>query len=165
MPPRRSMVNLLESPSLRLSMTARTLGRRNWWTIPFRVRGIEVEELQGLGQSIVRTTVDSVVRSIAEWKTLNIKANFAIAETFPLPKLVPENAQIVMEHPRRISERCTALLTGAFDDLRAAENQITILRAGANARRTGFFDPGGYDPGPFLASAFSKLQEVRELDS
>lgn len=125
----------------------------------------QVENLQGLGRSIVRTTIDSVVRSIEDWKGLDIKANFAIAETFPSPALIPENAQIVVEHARRISDCCATLLTEMFDDLREAENQINILRAGANAKRSGFFNPAKFDPGPFLSTAFSKSQEVRKLVS
>lgn len=124
----------------------------------------QVEELEGLGRSIVQTTVDSIIRRIEEWKKLDIKGHFAIAETFPAPKLVPENSQEVLGHARRISGQCALLLNEAFDDLRAAENQIDILRKGT-AVRQGFFNPAGYDPNPFLTSAFSKLQEVRKLTS
>jgi hypothetical protein len=125
----------------------------------------QVEDLQGLGRSIVRTTIDSTVRSIEACRKLDIKANFAIAETFPSPRLLPENAQIVLEHARRISDHCAILLTEAFDELREAENQIDILRRGASANRMGFFNPAHYDPAPFLKEAFTKLQEVRKLVS
>src|SRR5258708_21657260 len=94
----------------------------------------QVEDLQGLGKSIVRTTIDSVVRSIEEWKRLDIKANFVIAGAFPSPKLIPENTQTVLEHARRISDHCAMLLTEIFDELREAENQINILRAGGSTK-------------------------------
>jgi hypothetical protein len=126
----------------------------------------QVEELQGLGKSTVRTTVDSVISSIEDWRKLDIRENLVTAEAFPSPAgLVPENASIALEHARRISEDCVSALTSAFDDLRAAQNQIEILRRGAVIRQTGYFDPRRYDPGPFLTSAFSKLQEVRKLSS
>ncbi len=125
----------------------------------------QVEELQGLGRSIVQTTTDSIIRSIEEWKKLDIKGKFAIAETFPAPRLLPENAQTVLDHARRISPDYAAQLRAAFDDLRSAEDQIEILRRGATAYRRGFFDPGAYDPNQYLTSAFSKLQDVRKLAS
>jgi hypothetical protein len=126
----------------------------------------QVEELSGLGNSIVRTTIDSVVRSIEDWKKLDIKGNFGTAYTFPPPSdLIPENAQIVTEHARRISEKCAILLTAAFDDLRSAQGQIEILRKGSEnpTRQLVGFNPAKYDPGPYLTSAFAKLQDARKF--
>lgn len=125
----------------------------------------QVEELQGLGRSIVRTTTDSLIRGIEEWRKLDIKAHFATADTLPSPRLLPENAQTVLDHARRISDDCATLLAQAFDDLRSAEDQIEILRKGATAYRGGFFSPAAFDPNPYLTTAFSKLQEVRMLVS
>jgi hypothetical protein len=45
----------------------------------------QVEELQGLGQLIVRTTVDSVVRSIEEWKTSRAVGHLARRRGYPSP--------------------------------------------------------------------------------
>jgi hypothetical protein len=126
----------------------------------------QVADLQGLGKSIVRTAIDSVVRSIEDWKKLDIKSNFVIAESFPPPTgLIPEDAQTVLEHARRISENCVMLLTSAFDDLRTAQSEIEILRRGAAIRRTEYFDPARFNPDPLLTSAFSKLQQARKLVS
>jgi hypothetical protein len=122
----------------------------------------QVEDLHGLGKSIVLTTVDSVIRSIDDWKKRDIRGNFAIAESFPEPTdLVPENSPNVLVHARGVSEKCVTLLTSAFDDLRSAKGQIEILRRGAALRRTAYFDPSLFDPEPFLTSAFVKLQDVR----
>jgi hypothetical protein len=123
----------------------------------------QIEELQGLGKSTLRNTVDSVIRNIDDWKKRDIKANFVTAEAFPsAAELVPENASIALDHARRVSEECATLLAGAFDDLRSSQGEIEILRRGAALRRTEYFDPAPYDPGPFLTSAFSKLQDVRK---
>src|ERR1700730_6461608 len=85
----------------------------------------QVEDLSGLGKSIVRTTVDSIVRSIEDWKNLDIKSNLANAQSFPSPGgLIPESAQSAVEHARRVSN----LLTSAFDDLRSAQYHIEMLR-------------------------------------
>jgi hypothetical protein len=126
----------------------------------------QVEDLSGLGNSIVRTTIDRVVRSIERWKKLDIKGNFGTAYTFPSPSdLIPENVHTVTEHARRISDQCVTLLTDAFDDLRSAQGQIEILRQGSESptRHLGGFDPGKYDPGPYLTSAFTKLQDARKF--
>jgi hypothetical protein len=126
----------------------------------------QLEDFQGLGISIVRTNIDSLIRGIDQWKKLDIKSNFAVAASFPPPAgLIPANISSVLEHARKISEGCVDVLTSAIDDLRAAQNQIEILIRGATLRHTAYFDPAGYDPGPFLTSAFSKLQEARKLIS
>jgi hypothetical protein len=126
----------------------------------------QVEELQGLGKSIVRAAIDSAVSAIENWRRFDIRNNFAIAEAFPPSDgLVPGNAQAVLEHARRISEDCFALLSGAFDDLRMAHNEIEALRRGAAIKRTEYFEPARFDPDPMLTSAFSKLQQVRKFVS
>jgi hypothetical protein len=125
----------------------------------------QFEDLQGLGASIVRTTIDSAVEQIAQWKKLDIKSNFISAEAYPAPELVPKNSQGALEHARRVSDECVTLLRSAFDDLSAAQIQIEILRKGSAVRQTSYFDPGPHDPGPMLTSAFSKLQDVRKLVS
>jgi len=125
----------------------------------------QVEDLQGLGKSIVLTTADSLIRRIEDWEKLDIKANFGIASAFPSPDdLVPEHSQVIIEHARRISSDCAIAMSAAIDDLRSAKGQIETLR-GVTRDIRAFFDPARYDPNPFLAGAFSKLQEVRKLVS
>ena len=126
------------------------------------------EELRGLGNSVVRTAIDRAVRSIERWKKLEIKQNFVNAHTFPSPDdLIPDNAQSAVEHARKVSEHCVALLIESFDDLRSARDQIEILKHGSDplVQSHGFFNAGKYDPGPFLTSAFARLQQARKLVS
>lgn len=126
------------------------------------------EELRGFGKSVVRTTIDSAVSSIERWQKLDIRQNFVNAHTFPSPgDLIPGNAQSAMEHARRVSKLCVVLLTDAFNDLRSARDQIETLKQGSvsSAQRQGYFDPAKYDPGPFLTSAFAKLQQARKFVS
>ncbi len=126
----------------------------------------QIDEIEGLGVSIVRAAIDSTVRSIEDWKRRDIRGNFAQAYAFPSSgDLIPENAHVVIEHARRISEECMALLTDAFSDLRSAQGEIESLKAGSDhpERRLGGFSPAEYDPAPFLAKAFSKLQKARQF--
>jgi hypothetical protein len=128
----------------------------------------QVEDLSGLGKSIVRTTIDSIVRSIEDWKNLDIKSNLATAQSFPSPGgLIPESAQSAIEHARRVSDNCVNLLTSAFDDLRSAQYHIEMLRKGSDTGSRGYsnFNPRKYDPGPLLTSAFAKLHDARKFVS
>lgn len=127
----------------------------------------QIEELVGLGESVIKTTIDTAVRGIEDWKKLDIKNNLATAELFPSPHgLVPDSAQAAIEHARRVSEECVDLLVGAFADLRSAQKHIEMLR-GFNTRTLAatYFNPAKYDPNPFLTDAFAKLQKARMLVS
>ncbi|MBZ5641150.1 MAG: hypothetical protein LAO19_00155 [Acidobacteriia bacterium] len=120
----------------------------------------QIENLLGLGSSVVCTAIDSTIRNIEDWKKLDISHNLATAKYFPPSSgILPGNAQTVLEHARKISNECVSLLNDAFSDLRTAQNYIEMLKQGGGP----YFNPSKYDPAPFLTTAFSKLQEARKF--
>jgi hypothetical protein len=123
----------------------------------------QVEDLTDQGRWTVLTTIDSLIKSIHDWNKRNIKANFGAAGSFPSPNdLVPQHAQIALEHARRVSGGCVATLNDAFSDLRTARDRIDSLIA---ERKNGVFRSyiaNAEDPTPLLETALEKLALARE---
>jgi hypothetical protein len=123
----------------------------------------QIEEQADLGRSIVQTSIDTAIATIAHWRELNIP-DLQVARIPTTDDLVPSRADSAVEHARRISPEVAGKLSSAFDDLRNARRELETLRnAPRQELRTNAYQPTcGHFEG-HLSSAFSKFMEVRAL--
>lgn len=123
----------------------------------------QIEDQADLGKGIVQTTVDSATAAIDNWKNLNIR-NLSASQIPDTDDLVPSRADSAVEHARRLSPAAAAKLSSAFDDLRNARRELTVVRSYSAGRPLGqVFSQICDNFEGHLTRAFEKLMDVRKL--
>ena len=124
----------------------------------------QFEDQQGLGKSVVQTTIDSATSAVAYWKELDIN-NLNSYRIPPTDNLVPSNANAAVDHARRISTQGAEKLSSAFDDLRNAQNEIEGMKQGVKltGQVAGMYASNCKRAERLFDSAWTKLLEAKAL--
>jgi hypothetical protein len=94
----------------------------------------EVQDLSGLGQSVVQSAIQSAMSAIEYWKRQALKDLAKFQAIPPTDDLVPANAHSAVEHARRIHPSGAQLLSATFDNLRRAREEIESMRQASSAQ-------------------------------
>jgi alkanesulfonate monooxygenase SsuD/methylene tetrahydromethanopterin reductase-like flavin-dependent oxidoreductase (luciferase family) len=125
----------------------------------------QIEEQADLGRSVVQTTVDTAVATVAHWRALSLP-ELVVSRIPNTDDLVPSRADSAVEHARRISQEAAGKLSSAFDDLRNARRQLETLRnVPFPDLRASSYEPSCKHFEGHLGTALEKLMQVRALVS
>ena len=124
----------------------------------------QIEEQLGLGRTAVQTIITSAMKQIEYWKSMEI--SFATSRTLPPTEdLIPTTIASAIEHARRISREGAEHLSGVFDNLRLARNEIEAVKlAGRQWPLPGHFksEADGQRAKKFVDMAFIELQNAQK---
>jgi hypothetical protein len=96
----------------------------------FERQRAEAKQQNHMGRSVVAAALQSALRNVEYW---NVTGFHNLAARHALPSaiaLVPDNSGPAIEYASRLSTDAAAELASAFDNLRLAQTELQILRAG-----------------------------------
>jgi len=125
----------------------------------------QIEEQFGLGQSIVASAVESLMKQIEYWKSQDIKKLALCNGLPPTTDLVPPIFQAAVEHARRISPVAGEALLKASDEVKLAKNAIESIRGivPESGHGLGIYDAAAKDFDSRLTGAFELIVEAQKI--
>jgi hypothetical protein len=117
----------------------------------------------GLGQSFLQTTLGSAINAIEYWKSQDTSKLANMRGLPPTENLEVQNISAALNYARRIDQAAAQLVSSAFDDLRAARNELEIMREIGSGKIMGpaFYQPKCDSVTQYLNSSFEKIQRAQ----